>query len=120
MSNPLNYQVGGSHYSQMKIQPIEFAHKNGLGPCETLVLKYICRWRGKDGLRDLEKAIHCLQILIEMETNAQKAQSPRIDKDALARIQADLALKPKPAYGAADLQIPSPSASLGGYIPEDP
>jgi hypothetical protein len=84
----------------MKIQPIEFAHKNGLGPCETLVLKYICRWKTKDGLRDLEKAIHCLQLLIEMETNAQGTRP-----------------SPLPAAMAA---LQATSASLGGYIPEDP
>ena len=53
------------HYAQYKIQPIEFIMANGLGYCEGNVVKYISRWRMKDGVQDLEKARNYINILIE-------------------------------------------------------
>jgi hypothetical protein len=67
MSNPLDTQVGGSHYLEMKIQPVEYIMANGLGFIEGSVIKYVSRHKRKDGVRDLKKAIHFLQILIEKE-----------------------------------------------------
>lgn len=63
----LDKQVGGSHYKSMKIQPVEFITKNALGFCEGNVIKYVCRHEMKKGKADLEKAIHYLQLLIELE-----------------------------------------------------
>lgn len=60
-------QVGGGHYKDMPIQPVEFIHKNGIGFCEGAVIKYVSRWRVKNGLEDLKKARHFLDLLIEME-----------------------------------------------------
>jgi hypothetical protein len=62
----LDTQVAGSHY-QMPIQPVEFIHKNGLGFLEGCVVKRVCRHRNKNGKEDLLKAIHELQLLIELE-----------------------------------------------------
>ena len=67
MSNALENQVGGSHYKDMAIQPMEYAVRNNLGPCETLCLRYISRHKRKHGRVDIEKAIHCLEMLLEME-----------------------------------------------------
>lgn len=63
----LGTQVGGGHYKDMPIQPIEYIHKNGLGFCEGAVVKYVSRWRSKGGVEDLKKARHFLDMLIEME-----------------------------------------------------
>ena len=63
----LNNQVGGDHYRRMKIQPIEFIHANKLDFLEGCVIKRVCRWRNKTGIEDLHKAIHELQLLIELE-----------------------------------------------------
>lgn len=63
----LQTQEGGSHYRDMAIQPIEYIHANGIGFVEGAVIKYVSRWKAKDGLRDLRKAIHLLQILVELE-----------------------------------------------------
>lgn len=60
-------QVAGSHYKSLRIQPIEYAHANQLGPCETYVLKYISRHKSKNGAEDIRKAIHCLELLLELE-----------------------------------------------------
>ena len=64
----LDKQVGGSHYRDKGIQPIIYIHANNLGFCEGNVVKYLTRWRDKNGLADLEKAKHYIELLIEMET----------------------------------------------------
>jgi hypothetical protein len=58
-------QAGGDHYVKLKIQPIEYIQANGLGYHEGNVLKYITRWKDKDGIKDLRKAVHYLELLIE-------------------------------------------------------
>jgi hypothetical protein len=66
-SLPLETQVGGDHYKNLAIQPVIFCERNNLSACESSVVKYVCRHRSKGGRKDLEKAIHYLQILIEEE-----------------------------------------------------
>jgi hypothetical protein len=63
----LDHQEGGSHYKKLKIQPVEYAHANGLGFYEGSVVKYVTRWKDKDGLKDLLKARHFIDLLIELE-----------------------------------------------------
>jgi hypothetical protein len=57
-------QVGGSHY-KLPIQPVEYIIKNNLGFLEGNVLKYITRHKNKNGVQDIEKAIHYLELLKE-------------------------------------------------------
>jgi len=68
MTSSLNTQVGGTHYKTMAIQPIEFIFFNHLPYIEGCIVKYICRWREKGGVEDLEKIKHYVDMLIEMET----------------------------------------------------
>lgn len=63
----LERQEGGTHYKDMKIQPIEYAMANELNACEFNVLKYLSRHRKKGGKEDLEKAKHMLDLLIALE-----------------------------------------------------
>ena len=65
---PLATQVGGDHYVHMAIQPVEFIHANNIPFIEGNVIKYVTRWRQKNGLKDLEKAKHYLELLIELES----------------------------------------------------
>lgn len=70
MSNGCNakdVQIGGKHYKDLKIQPIEYIHANGLDYFEGNVVKYISRHRYKNGKQDLEKAKHYIDLLIELE-----------------------------------------------------
>lgn len=67
MNKALKKQVGGSHYKNMPIQPIEFITKNELGFCVGNVIKYVCRYKAKNGRADLEKAIHNIELLIGFE-----------------------------------------------------
>jgi len=61
-----NKQVGGDHYKCMSVQPWDFIAANGLGFFEGNCIKYICRWRTKGGIQDLEKARHYLDKLLEL------------------------------------------------------
>ena len=63
----LKQQIGGNHYKDMAIQPLEFIMANNLPYCESNIIKYVCRYKSKNGLQDLLKAKHYLDILIEHE-----------------------------------------------------
>ena len=56
--NPLNAQEGGGHYKDRGIQPLEYTMKNNLSFCEGNVVKYISRYKSKNGIEDLAKVIH--------------------------------------------------------------
>lgn len=60
-------QISGRHYKDLPIQPIEYCQKNNLNYCESNVIKYVTRHKHKNGKEDLLKAIHNLELLIEME-----------------------------------------------------
>lgn len=63
----LDKQVSGNHYKNCGIQPIEYIHANSLNYFEGNAVKYITRHRKKNGKADIEKAIHYLELLLEME-----------------------------------------------------
>jgi hypothetical protein len=63
-----NQQVAGSHY-QRAIQPWDIISEWDLDFWEGNVLKYLLRWKHKDGVQDLKKAKHYLEYLIERELN---------------------------------------------------
>ena len=100
--NPLATQVGGAHYKRFAIQPTEFCMKNRLDPCIHAVLKYVARWRVKNGLEDLRKAAHYVQIReafaydlpepgaiqISMLEFVTRNNIPLADADVLYRLEA--------------------------------
>ena len=61
----MSTQIGGDHYKDFTIEPIEFITANNLGYCEGNVIKYICRFQEKGGREDLDKAIHYIELLKE-------------------------------------------------------
>ena len=63
----LQKQVGGDHYNTFKIQPAEFINENRLGFSEGNAIKYICRHPKKGKRKDLEKAIHYIEMIIERD-----------------------------------------------------
>lgn len=65
--NALDRQVSGNHYKDCKIQPIEYIQANGLSYLEGNVIKYTTRHSKKNGKADIEKAIHYLELILEME-----------------------------------------------------
>lgn len=65
--NALDVQVGGDHYKRFAIQPVEFIHTNNIPYIEGNCIKYLCRWKEKGGVKDLEKVKHYIDLLIELE-----------------------------------------------------
>jgi len=59
-------QEGGNHYKTLAIQPWDYIIQNNLGFLEGNVIKYVTRWKEKEGLQDLQKARHFLDKLIEV------------------------------------------------------
>ena len=65
----LKIQIGGNHYTKLKIQPMTYSMENGLDPLQHTIIKYVTRFRDKNGVEDLEKAKHCIDMLIDWELN---------------------------------------------------
>ena len=64
----LETQVGGNHYSSMKIQPIEYTMKNEMNPLQHTVIKYVSRYKNKNGIEDLKKAQWYLEALVQQQS----------------------------------------------------
>ena len=62
---PQDKQIGGSHYKDFHIQPYEFISKNDLSFFQGNVIKYVCRYKNKNGIQDLEKIIHYCELEIK-------------------------------------------------------
>ena len=67
MSDVYKKQIGGTHYKDMKIQPSEFINENKLLFAEGNAIKYICRHASKGEVKDLEKAKHYIDMIIERD-----------------------------------------------------
>ena len=62
---PQYTQVGGNHYTKFPIQPYEFISKNDLSFFQGNVIKYVCRYKNKNGIEDLEKIKHYCDLEIK-------------------------------------------------------
>jgi hypothetical protein len=60
-------QIGGNHYRNLAIQPVEYNHANKIPFIEGSIIKYATRWREKGGIDDLRKIKHFADLLIELE-----------------------------------------------------
>ncbi len=58
--HPLHYNKG--------IEMWDYAHSNNLDFFEGNIVKYITRWKEKNGIEDLKKAKQYLDKLIELQT----------------------------------------------------
>jgi len=67
-----DHQVGGDHYKKMKIQPIDYIMANQMPFCEASIVKYVSRWRDKNGIEDLRKAKRLIDFIIEDEIEKTK------------------------------------------------
>tara|TARA_R110001592_G_scaffold92239_1_gene269091 strand:+ start:203 stop:424 length:222 start_codon:yes stop_codon:yes gene_type:complete len=64
-------QIGGSHYKDHKIQPYEFIQENNLSYLQGVVIKYIVRYKDKNGIEDLNKIIHYCELEKERLLNGK-------------------------------------------------
>ena len=65
----LDIQIGGNHYKDFIIQPVEFSTKNKLGFLQGCMIKRICRYNlpNGGGLKDLQKIKHEVDLLVQIE-----------------------------------------------------
>jgi len=72
MKNANEYQIGGSHYKDMAVQPWEvmqsvMTHEEFVGFLKGNVIKYSMRQGKKEGSDDAAKALHYLAKLQEVQ-----------------------------------------------------
>jgi len=81
----LDTQVGGTHYKDMVIQPLEYIMANNMPYCEANVVKYISRWKSKGGVEDLRKVKHYVDLLIDSaeDTTLDSLLEPQYSKEAI-------------------------------------
>lgn len=63
----LDRQEGGAHYKNIKIQPVEYIHKNGIDFLSGNIIKYATRHKDKDGAEDIRKIIHYAELILQLE-----------------------------------------------------
>jgi len=62
---PSSRQEGGNHYAKHNIQPYTFITSNNLSFFQGNVIKYVVRYKDKNGIEDLKKIIHYCELEIE-------------------------------------------------------
>jgi len=67
--DPLTAQVAGDHYKNLAIQPVEYIIANDLNYLQGSVIKYVTRYQNKNGVEDLKKAKHFIDMMIHEEEN---------------------------------------------------
>lgn len=63
----LDVQHGGNHYKGESLQPWEIINANKLDFYEGNALKYLLRHKSKNGVEDINKAIHYLEAIKEFQ-----------------------------------------------------
>ena len=63
--NATDKQIGGSHYKDCVIQPVEYIIKNKLDFLEGNVVKYITRHKTKGQEEDIRKVIHYCELILQ-------------------------------------------------------
>ena len=71
MKDALLVQVGGSHYKDRAMQPIELITKTKCTFIQGCIWKYITRYKEKNGREDIQKCIHYSQLAIQLNDNGQ-------------------------------------------------
>ena len=69
--NALQVQVGGDHYKNRAMQPIELITKTRCTFIQGCIWKYITRYKEKNGKEDIQKCIHYAQLAIQLKDNGQ-------------------------------------------------
>lgn len=66
MEKATEIQVGGSHYKDMAFQPIELITALRCSFIQGCIIKYISRYKAKNGAQDIKKCIHYAQLAIQL------------------------------------------------------
>lgn len=66
MESSLNHQIGGDHYKST-YQPVQFVVDMRLNFIQGNIVKYVFRYKEKNGNEDLRKALHYAQLGIDLD-----------------------------------------------------
>ena len=80
----LDEQVGGDHYRKLGIQPIELIRDINANFFQGNVIKYVTRYKDKNGVKDLEKARHYLELMRELKPQTDTKLSQEYLLEAVA------------------------------------
>ena len=69
---PSEKQIGGSHYKDCAIQPVDYIVENKLDFLEGNMVKYITRHKTKNGIEDIRKVIHYAELILEKKYGKEK------------------------------------------------
>ena len=103
MSEERKKQVGGDHYSKLDVQPFDIFKSMGIFEqvCQANIIKYVMRYKNKNGVTDLKKAAHYLEELIKINAQISTGTTPKSPgqvkqiKKNIAKILTILHQKPK-------------------------
>lgn len=74
-------QIGGTHYKGTDLQVWDLG-RYGVGFLEGSAVKYITRWRKKNGREDIEKALHYIEkIKEEYRVNGYRNPARNVSQD---------------------------------------
>lgn len=68
----LDVQIGGGYYKLCCMQPIEFIVRADLNFIQGCIVKYITRYKNKNGIEDLNKIIHYCELAIQLYRDSDK------------------------------------------------
>lgn len=74
-------QVGGTHYEKLAIDPFEYGYRNNLDPLSFTAIKYITRFRDKNGREDLKKVIHYAILALKYDYGYKQEDVERFLKE---------------------------------------
>lgn len=80
----LDIQVGGAHYKDLVMQPIELIVSIGLGFIQGNIIKYVSRYKHKNGIEDIKKCAHYAQLAIQLETRRSPVTTRKIKLKTIA------------------------------------
>ena len=69
MENRITNPTG---YTKWRIEPSVFLIVNQVPFAEGNIIKYVMRWRSKNGVEDLKKAKRYIEMLIEVEDSLEE------------------------------------------------
>lgn len=78
-------QIGGTHYEQLAYQPVQFICKLRLNYFEGNVIKYVTRYKYKNGVEDLQKALHYLHLEDELKPISYRGSFDDDDIDEIGK-----------------------------------
>lgn len=64
----LDVQIGGTHYKTLQMQPLELIVPLGIEFIPGCIVKYVSRYKNKNGIEDIKKCVHYAQLAMQLES----------------------------------------------------